>query len=1245
METALTEGRPLPVTEPQTEPQLQKQESLGEDVEDTNKSKKKKKKKKKTRRKSLERTQSEVENMKAATEAQAQAKDKPELEEEQGQQENEKQEQSEIQETAQKETEAAVEIEETEEQTNNQSEDETLPGPPDLERTSSLDSLKATSTRVTSMFSRFTSKVGRKKMPSRTESAAKLEGIVPSPVKTAVKKLEIPEEKDLEDLPMRTKRDFFEGSEQSIYVSAEKEKYDAMEKQRQKEKEEADAAAAKRTPPSSTTSNEETQVEPAVDETSVSSLVVEPAVVTANDKESVEHSSVDVMATTTSEETTTLPAETVVKEFAGRSEEGTVDTEVTNEAEVDETEVETVSVVEVASNAVPASFEAVATADAIQESTTEAQASIEEPHVESSEDQVVTVSTVSTNVVEDTVSESTSESARSSTIKEVLKTTESAVVTETLSSVSTPSVAESASEISEPTKEQAEEVITETSEIPSKPAVAESAPPIDETQVEAASTEELELLPVAVAPSTSELPAAATAPVQPEKMSPVKSLASRFEGKREQSLDNLKFRTVREFFPEERSVHVGAEKKKYETLTKQQKLKDKAEEEAKSKYKAGSSFQKSPVKEPAAVAVSVQREFKDTTAAMNVTAATEVLSKTDASTVEYAADNALVTNVAEEADTTSSSWRNEKASSPVKVSSPIKASEAVTPVKSIASRFEGKREQSLDSLKFRTVREFFPEERSVRVGSEKQKFEAQSQQNQQDQSLDNLKFRTVREFFPEKRSVHVDPQLDNTDDTVVESAVIAPSEDVDANAELKSASFDRVEEAQGHVDVLDQEVNQGNLPTVKGLSEINLDGPEEDEARVQNNHKADAKPRPMLTTERSFEVHLALKNHASKPKGTAGPTGFVKPIPPPPTVPVAPKRASISAPTASYMAKKSAEQTEDVTFAASVSKPVPRNSRYSNVKSKVLDGIESGPMRAVVHKTITKEEFIAAERRKSLGAAGVSSVLSAVDRRASLAGGMSLDGPPKPFVRSALSRKKLNSTVPRYMNYENTSGYSQRAREQYDRRKRLEMENAAKSEKRQKELRTFFAEKQWKALSSSADELRRGMEAHEFAQLVKESELEAKKALREKTQRSRPTRSHPRASSASSSADHSSSTGTASRASKKSSVSSVEHKTVAEVTTVDVVTDVESVAVEAEENAVPTDNDTSDEPEPAVDTETVSEEGSATKEQDTILETNQMEKTVPSLVVDEDPALMDVAKKINFDETSIDSDEKDISNE
>lgn len=119
------------------------------------------------------------------------------------------------------------------------------------------------------------------------------------------------------------------------------------------------------------------------------------------------------------------------------------------------------------------------------------------------------------------------------------------------------------------------------------------------------------------------------------------------------------------------------------------------------------------------------------------------------------------------------------------------------------------------------------------------------------------------------------------------------------------------------------------------------------------------------------ESNPTVRNHASKLKGNAGPT-----------VPVAPKRASIMAPTASYMAKKAAEHTENVAAAAA---SIPsRNKRYSNVKSKVMQGIQSGSMHAATHKTITKEEFIAAERRKSLGSAGVRSVLESFDRRASL---------------------------------------------------------------------------------------------------------------------------------------------------------------------------------------------------------------------------------------------------------------------
>ncbi|KAI9916954.1 hypothetical protein PsorP6_016833 [Peronosclerospora sorghi] len=51
-------------------------------------------------------------------------------------------------------------------------------------------------------------------------------------------------------------------------------------------------------------------------------------------------------------------------------------------------------------------------------------------------------------------------------------------------------------------------------------------------------------------------------------MSSVRNMASRFEKKADQSLDNLSFRTVRSFFPTEKSIDVSAEKHKYEALEK-----------------------------------------------------------------------------------------------------------------------------------------------------------------------------------------------------------------------------------------------------------------------------------------------------------------------------------------------------------------------------------------------------------------------------------------------------------------------------------------------------------------------------------------------------------------------------------------------------------------------------------------------------------------------------------------------------
>lgn len=122
------------------------------------------------------------------------------------------------------------------------------------------------------------------------------------------------------------------------------------------------------------------------------------------------------------------------------------------------------------------------------------------------------------------------------------------------------------------------------------------------------------------------------------------------------------------------------------------------------------------------------------------------------------------------------------------------------------------------------------------------------------------------------------------------------------------------------------------------------------------------------------------------------------------------------------------------------------------------------------------------------------------------------------------------------MNYENTRSYAERAQVQYERRKRLEEANALKSEKRQRELHLFFTEQQHKALLASADEVRRGLEAHEFIQSAKEAERRAQKMARKPHQRS--VQQLPRTSSATSSAG-ASSNGLTSRTSKRSSISSV----------------------------------------------------------------------------------------------------------
>lgn len=167
--------------------------------------------------------------------------------------------------------------------------------------------------------------------------------------------------------------------------------------------------------------------------------------------------------------------------------------------------------------------------------------------------------------------------------------------------------------------------------------------------------------------------------------SPVKHIVHRFESPQHNSLDHLKIRTVRTFFDEkERSIHVGQEKEKYDSA-----LKSVAEGEA------------TPKKLSPTAVKTAQASPKTADDAKPAS----ILTPASPASAKKAAKASVEGNTT--IDTTT-----------------------VTPVKNMVSRFEKKPEQSLDNLSFRTVRTFFPtiEEPSIRVGAEKQKYEAVTEQ-------------------------------------------------------------------------------------------------------------------------------------------------------------------------------------------------------------------------------------------------------------------------------------------------------------------------------------------------------------------------------------------------------------------------------------------------------------------------------------------------------------------------------------
>ncbi|KAI9991593.1 hypothetical protein PInf_016883 [Phytophthora infestans] len=1231
--------------------------------------------------------------------------------------------------------------------------------PPNLEHTSSIDTLKATGTKaVGSLFSRF--KVGRKKpLPSRTDSAAQLELVVPSPVKTAVKKLEIPEDKSLDDLPMRTKRDFLAEGEQSVHVSTEKDKYDALEKQRKAEDPEV---AARRTPPSSSRSNTEiqTQLEAAKQQ-------IEAMETTVTDTESTVVDSLTEVSVGETIKPAEIPSHDAVVSVESTEpkttdvEDGTTVTEATKPASLElELDLELRDDVASTAHADLLSVKIMPPASELPADTT----------APAKPEKMSPVKSLASRF--EGKREQSLDTLKFRTVREFFPTERSIRVG-----------AEKQKYEAQALKAKAEGEAKSKYKLSSKSAAVESVTLATETDgyttPDAASSSKKMSFDDGYSSADS------ASKFSDEALTPVKSIASRFEGKREQSLDSLKFRTVREFFPEQRSVHVGAEKAKFEAITKQQEEAKAAER--KTKHVVALTTEKSDSKESeteietslasaAEPQVTNVVDADESATAMDgqvetteMDKTTVVVEETPAVSSEHQVDDvnsteldvavtsedAVVTedqSLAKDTEatvpiTSDDIAVSEEVKDEVGVIETVQKEEDVGDTKQetctaadpsedpVETTIESVAEQvSVEEAEMVQGRDDIAEEKSIselveldlgvqetlRIESAVTSSDEIAAVNTESTAL-NVQPTDALEFVEESRLKSADkalvdvdrddvdpPQVHSsqgpkskrallttersfvmekdetieTEDTVVvgerpmtdgedEFELLSPTKRRPAHELFDATPSKKQLKKQNSAPKLTRKVSVGSVGSAKSSSSrttvpvpmkrASITAPtasykarqaaeaEDHKAAQLKKHGSASKlkgtvasptvPIPMKRASISAPTasYMARKAAEGKQQSKKSDTGVMKPRP---TVPVLMKRASITAPTASWQARNVPDQSSDSVPKNLASKPSPtvpvapkrasfmtstasfkarktsdavemtppvRNKRYENVRSKVRDGIQSGTTHST-HK-ITKEEFIAAERRKSLGSAGVRSVLDVVDRRASLSARAAIDGPPEPFIRSAVSRKKLNSTLPRYLDYENSSGYAERARKQYERRKRLEEENAAKSEQRQRELRTFFNDRQQKSMLSSAEEVRRGLEAHEFAQLAKESEQEAQKARRRGQQGTRPTRASQRALSTTSA---SSSPGVASRTSNKSTVSSAS-----------VVEKVVAAVVETASTVV---------------TETVDE---METKQEGVTETEVQVQEVATCVsvVDEDPELKNVAKKIDFDQTSSDSEQ------
>uniref|UniRef100_M4BK11 Uncharacterized protein n=1 Tax=Hyaloperonospora arabidopsidis (strain Emoy2) TaxID=559515 RepID=M4BK11_HYAAE len=190
-------------------------------------------------------------------------------------------------------------------------------------------------------------------------------------------------------------------------------------------------------------------------------------------------------------------------------------------------------------------------------------------------------------------------------------------------------------------------------------------------------------------------------------MSSVRNMASRFEKKTDQSLDKLSFRTVRSFFPTEKSIHVGAEKQKYEALEKEMQTAKVAEEKGE-KRMATNEAQK-PRQH-------ILADSKELTMEEHLAAETGGQGKPAMGDMPGTLTEPNETAVVKASSTSEAHPRRRT----------ITAAES-SDVRSIAHRFETKRANSVVTAPVRTIDTFIvaDSEASVRVSAEKARYENQ----------------------------------------------------------------------------------------------------------------------------------------------------------------------------------------------------------------------------------------------------------------------------------------------------------------------------------------------------------------------------------------------------------------------------------------------------------------------------------------------------------------------------------------